>query len=150
MFREAAAAVLVFCLAPRAFGAPAGAAGDRAADLAAITEGETTWGQAYVTGNVQAADRLLAPDFIGVDPGGHRYDKPSALRAIAATPHASADRVSALSVRFYGDTAIAQANETNIGPALEKKHTELVFTDTWVKIDGRWQIVAAEDLVRVP
>ena len=48
-------------------------------------------------------------------------------------------------VRFYGDTAVAQGNET-----WHKKSGEtgrFVWTDTWLKRNGRWQIVAAEDLI---
>ena len=39
------------------------------------------------------------------------------------------NRLNDVKVRFYGDTAIAQGSET------------------WKKRNGRWQIVAAEDLI---
>lgn len=122
-------------------------AAERARDLAEIVAGEHAWGHAFVTGDAAAAGKLLAQDFIGIDPRGQRYDKAAALRDIATPPHLTADTVGPVAVRFYGNTAIAQANETNIGPAPGRKRTELAFTDTWVKIGERWQIVAAEDLV---
>jgi hypothetical protein len=48
-------------------------------------------------------------------------------------------------VRFYGDTAIAQGDET-----WERRSSErgrFVWIDTWLRRNGLWQIVAAEDLI---
>jgi aminopeptidase C len=48
-------------------------------------------------------------------------------------------------VRFYADAAIAQGNES------WRRHNgergRFVWTDTWIRRNGRWQIVAAEDLI---
>lgn len=115
-------------------------------DLQTIIDGERAWGQAFVTGNAAEVDRLLADDFVGVDTHGKRYDKSSVLNDVREGPQMTADEVTNIIVRFYGDTAIAQADEHEIGPAPEKKHLERVFTDTWVKLNGQWRIVAAEDL----
>lgn len=133
-----------------AFFAPAAHAGDgggiRAADERAIVNGERAWGQAYVTGDVGSVRRLLADDFLGVNPKGTTYDKASVLRDVRDGPHGTSDEVGPVTVRFYGDTAIAQAREREVGPAPERKAAERVFTDTWVKLRGEWRIVAAEDL----
>ena len=48
-------------------------------------------------------------------------------------------------VRFYGDTAIAQGSET--WEKRDGKRGRFVWTDTWIRRYGRWQIVAAEDLI---
>jgi hypothetical protein len=48
-------------------------------------------------------------------------------------------------VRFYGNTAVAQGSET-----WEKRNGErgrFVWTDTWIRRNGTWQILAAEDLI---
>jgi aminopeptidase C len=47
-------------------------------------------------------------------------------------------------IRFYGDTAIAQGNESWQRRTGERGR--FVWTDTWLRRNGRWQIVAAEDL----
>lgn len=119
---------------------------DRAADERAIVDGERAWGQAYDTGNVAAVERLLADGFRGVDPSGTIYDKASVIREVRDGPHGTSDEVGPVDVRFYGDTAIAQAREHTVGPPPERKPSETAFTDTWVRTLGRWQIVAAEDL----
>lgn len=119
---------------------------DRAADERAINTGERAWGHAYVTGDVAAVGRLLAENFRGVDPHGTFYDKLQVVKDVQAVPHGTSDEVGMVEVRFYGDTAIAQAHEFEVGPAPERKAGEHVFTDTWVKIGGHWRIVAAEDV----
>ena len=125
--------------------APRGPSG-RASDERIIAAGERAWGQAYVKGDVTAVERLLADDFLGVHSSGLSYDKADALKDVREGPHGTADDVGPLTVRFYGDTAIAQAREHEVGPAPEYKPAERVFTDTWVKLGGRWRIVSAEDL----
>jgi len=47
-------------------------------------------------------------------------------------------------IRFYGDAAIAQGNESWQRQTGERGR--FVWTDTWIRRHGRWQIVAAEDL----
>lgn len=118
----------------------------RQTDEAAIVAGEHAWGQAYVHGVVAAVRDLVDDDFRGVDTHGNVYDKAAILADVAALPHASADSVDAVTVRFFGDTAVAQAREHEMGPPPELHPAERVFTDVWVKRAGRWRIVAAEDL----
>jgi ketosteroid isomerase-like protein len=118
----------------------------RAADKRLIVEGERAWGHAYVLGDVAAVNRLLDDHFVGIDPQGASYDKATVIHQVKDGPHATSDEVGAVSVRFYGDTAIAQAHEHEVGPAPERKASEHVFTDTWRKIGGHWRIIAAEDV----
>lgn len=116
------------------------------ADLQTINDGERAWGQAYVHGDAATIDRLLAADFIGVDTHGKRYDKASAMTEVRNGPNLTSDVVANLVVRFHGDTAVAQGDEHEVGPVPDKKTYERVFTDTWVRLNGKWRIVAAEDL----
>ena len=118
----------------------------READERIIAEGERAWGQAYVTGDLATVRHLLADDFLGVDPRGRIYNKAAVLSDVREEPHSLLDEVGPVTVRFYGDTAIAQAHERQVGPAPERDPTRTVFTDTWVKLGGQWRIVAAEDL----
>jgi len=68
---------------------------------------------------------------------------------IADTRNAPKDfvsnRLNDVKVRFYGNTAIAQGSET-----WERRSGErgrVVWTDTSLRRHGRWQIIAAEDLI---
>ncbi len=50
-------------------------------------------------------------------------------------------------VRFFGNTAVAQGYETWERRSGQPRRGRFVWTDTWVKRNGQWQIVAAEDLI---
>ena len=91
-------------------------------------------------------ERILADDFLGVDPKGTLYDKAKMIADTRNAPQCFvSNRVNEVKVRFYGDTAIAQGDES-----WERRTGErgrFAWTDTWIRRNGRWQIVAAEDLI---
>ena len=111
-----------------------------------ILESERQWAESVATGDTSAIDRILADDFIGVDPQGHLYNKQRMIDETRNAPkYFVSNRLNDVKVRFYGKTAIAQGSET------WEKHSgergRFVWTDTWLRRNGRWQIVAAEDLI---
>jgi len=84
--------------------------------------------------------------FIGDDPKGRLYTKQQMIGDTRNAPkHFVSNRLNDVKVRFYGKTAVAQGSET------WEKHSgergRFVWTDTWLQRNGRWQIVAAEDLI---
>ena len=111
-----------------------------------IVESERQWAESVATGDTSAIDRILADDFIGVDPQGHLYNKQRMIDETRNAPkYFVSNRLNDVKVRFYGNTAVAQGSET-----WEKRSSErgrFVWTDTWLQRKGRWQIVAAEDLI---
>jgi ketosteroid isomerase-like protein len=119
---------------------------DRRADERAIVQGEHAWGRAFVTGDTAAVDRLLADDFVGVDPDGAVYDKARMLRSVRVGPNIASDQVGAVKVRFFDNTAVAQGSEHEVGPAPQSRAADRVWTDVWVRRGGWWRIEAAEDL----
>jgi len=82
------------------------------------------------SGDTSSEERILADDFIGIDPDGTAVDK---AKAISETRLGAKDYVSNhlrdVKIRFYGDTAVAQGSES------------------WIRHIGKWQIVAPEDLI---
>ena len=111
-----------------------------------ILESERQWAESVATGDTSAIDRILGDDFIGVDPQGHLYDKQRMIDETRNAPkYFVSNRLNDVKVRFYGNTAVAQGSET-----WEKRSSDrgrFVWTDTWLQRNGRWQIVAAEDLI---
>ena len=111
-------------------------------------EGERQWAESVTSGDTSIVERILAEDFVGVDPEGGFYDK---AKMISMTPDGPKDFVSnhanAVGVRFYGNTAVAQGDETWERRHAEPRRGRFVWTDTWVKRNGKWQIVAAEDVI---
>ena len=89
---------------------------------------------------------VFADDFQGTSPGGERYGKKDAMAT--RNPPATDCRLGDITVHFFGDaTAVVYGSEssvrTNTKGQAEKRC--LVWTDTWLKRSGRWQIVAAQD-----
>jgi len=111
-----------------------------------ILDSERQWAESVATGDASAIERILADDFIGVDPKGRLYAKQEMIDETRNAPkYFVSNRLNDVKVRFYGNTAIAQGSET-----WEKRSGErgrFVWTDTWLQRNGRWQIVAAEDLI---
>lgn len=92
---------------------------------------------------------VIADDFQGTATDGHRYDK---AEAIATDPKAVARdcQLGEVKVRFFGDSiAIAYGAESRIRKGADGKEARRcqVWTDTWLKRAGKWQIVAAQDTI---
>ena len=92
---------------------------------------------------------VIADDFQGTSPSGRRYGKDEAITT--DTKSLSRDcQLGEVKVRFFGDSiAIAYGAESWIDKANDGKDTKRcqVWTDTWLKREGKWQIVAAQDTI---
>ena len=120
--------------------------GDRARDRAYIRQSESDWAESVVTNDVSVLERILADDFVGVEVDGSHYSKAEAIKIYRTQPSEFVfNHLIEVEIRFYGDTAVAQGSE-----GWKKKDGtpgKYVWTDTWIKRAGKWQAVAAEDLV---
>jgi hypothetical protein len=88
----------------------------------------------------------LAADFLGIEVDGSHYDKAWEIKAFQSEAATfSSMKMKDMKIRFTGDIAIAQGHLS-----FKKKNGDgsggIAFTDTWVLIGGRWQVIAAEDL----
>jgi ketosteroid isomerase-like protein len=121
--------------------------GDHAQDERYIIDSERQWAASLVSGDASVVERVLADDYLGVTPQGTLSDKAAEISA-AKTEHDNyvSNQAGEVKVRFYGDTAIAQGSEVWELKSGEPRRGRYVWTDTWVRRDGKWQIVAAEDL----
>ena len=113
-----------------------------------IKESENQWAESVANGDASVVERILADDFLGVDPDGNLYDK---AKMVADTREAPKEFISNhlndVKVRFFGDTAVAQGNESWVRRAVTPLNGRFVWTDTWLRRNGKWQIVASEDLI---
>jgi ketosteroid isomerase-like protein len=111
-----------------------------------IRESEEAWAQSNVTRDTTLLKQFIADDFIGISPSsGERYTKKELLEYAAnATEHVSS-HVDEMTVRFYGSTAVAQGSESFV--LKDGRRGRYVWTDTWLRRRGKWQIVAAEDIL---
>jgi hypothetical protein len=106
---------------------------------------ERRWAESACDGN-DVVQTLLSEDFQGTSPSGKRYSKPTTKEK----PSARDCKLGEVKIRFFGDNlAIAYGSESRVKKSEDGKESPetLIWTDTWLKRNGRWQIIAAEDLV---
>ncbi|MBV8495706.1 MAG: nuclear transport factor 2 family protein, partial [Gammaproteobacteria bacterium] len=88
--------------------------------------------------------------FQGTSPEGKRYAPSEELAHSADSSETSRDcRLIDARVRFFGDKlAIVYGSESAVRKANDgtEKPRCLIWTDTWLKRDGKWQIIAAQDM----
>ena len=109
---------------------------------------ERRWAESACDGN-DVVQTLVADDFQGTTPTGKRYSKPTEREK----PSARDCKLGEVKIRFVGDKlAIAYGSESRVKTSKDGKDKveTLVWTDTWLERDGRWQIIAAEDLIPAP
>jgi ketosteroid isomerase-like protein len=129
-----------------AAGAPAASNTDRARDRAYIRQAESDWAESVATRDASVPERILSEDFVGVDVDGAHYSKADAIKEYRSRPsNYTSNHLNQVEIRFYGDTAVAQGDES--WQKKDGSSGRYVWTDTWVRREGTWRIVAAEDLV---
>lgn len=112
-----------------------------------IKESERQWAESVASGDSSVIERILADDFVGVDSDGGFYGKAKMVKNTASAPkYFLSNHLNEVKVRFYGDAAVAQGSESWVRRSGTPMHGRFVWTDTWIKRNGKWQIVAAEDL----
>ncbi|PKV10692.1 nuclear transport factor 2 family protein [Xanthomonas prunicola] len=101
------------------------------------------WAESVVTGDRSKRRIYFAEDFIGTDTKGRRYDKSQVTRETGPAKQIISNTLDEVSVRFFGDTAIAHGSET--WTRKDGSTGRYVWTDIWVKRSGQWQIITAQD-----
>ena len=77
-----------------------------------IRESERQWAESVANGDASVVERILADDFLGVDPDGSFYEKAKMVADTREAPKEFiSNRLNDVNVRFFGDTAVAQGNE---------------------------------------
>jgi ketosteroid isomerase-like protein len=113
-----------------------------------IKESERLWAESVANGDATVGERILAEDFVGVDPDGSFYGKAKDAANTRESPKEFiSNHLNEVKVRFYGEMAVAQGTESWVRRTGSPLRGRFVWTDTWVRRNGRWQIVASEDLI---
>jgi hypothetical protein len=119
--------------------------GDKTAQY--MIDMERNWAEG-VCGNNGVVAGLLAEDFQGTSTKGDRYTKADELRDEKGPHVAHGCGLDEVRVRYFGENlAIVYGREHAIGkdPARPKARICQAWTDTWLKRNGKWQIIAAQD-----
>jgi hypothetical protein len=112
-----------------------------------IIDMERKWAEGVCVNN-GVVSHLLAEDFQGTNTRGLRFTKADELRDEQA-PHIAHDcGLDETRVRFFGGSvALVYGSEHAVGKDKDQPNARVcqVWTDTWLKRGGRWQIVASQD-----
>ncbi len=138
-------AVMCFLLPARAQQGHWASAGDK--DAKYIVDMERKWAEGVCVDNGVVAS-LLADDFQGTSVKGERFTKADELKDEKSARSARDCGLDEAKVRFFGDRiAVVYGREHAFGKDKLQPNTKVcqVWTDTWLKRGGTWQIIASQD-----
>lgn len=110
---------------------------------------EEVYSQSFVTGDTKVAARLVADDFVGFEPDGKTSDKAGILADVLSEPRPKSLKITALTVRLHGDTAIALGTEEDTMPgtaALAHRR----WLDTWRNTPQGWRLISSGEIIPQP
>lgn len=114
-------------------------------DVTAIKELEDRWSRAFLEKDVNFLDQIIAPEFeVHVWLGGrYRFTARDRWMEGARTWDFIEHPSEVLHVRVYGDTAVATVKGKLVANLNGRplRNNEWVVTDTWLRRNGRWQVV---------
>lgn len=116
-------------------------------DAKAMIEAERKWAVLECEPSNVVAE-ALADDFVGTAPSGPLYDKKEALSEDRSEKARDCKLLSARVRYFTHDVAIIYGKETSTRTAKNGKDYQrtLIWTDTWLRRNGKWQIIAVQDM----
>ena len=142
-----AAAIFIGCFAFPALGQSSRWGSADEPTVKFMTEMEAKWASSNCSPQPDLGS-VIADDYQGTSTSGKRYGRAD---AIASDPKSfSRDcRLGEVKVRFFGDAiAVAYGEESRVQKSKEGEAKRCqVWTDTWLKRAGKWQIVAAQDTI---
>jgi hypothetical protein len=107
---------------------------------------EREWIQSYVANDAGPLQHIVADDFLGTEPDGKRVTKADLIAEMKGPGEVASDRLNEddVTIRFYGATAVVNASES--WKLKDGKSGRYIWTDVFVKRNGKWQVVASQDL----
>src|SRR5215467_6997145 len=112
-----------------------------------MTDMERKWAEGVCVDNGVVAG-LLADDFQGTATNGARFTKADELKDEKGTRIAHDCGLDEAKVHFFGDSlAVVYGREHAIGKDKSQPNARVcqIWTDTWLKRDDKWQIIASQD-----
>jgi ketosteroid isomerase-like protein len=106
---------------------------------------ENKWNAAYKRGDVATMESLLADDFIITAEDGSTFSKSGYIAHNGASAlRVEITEMSGLNVRMHGNAAVVTGayHEKGISKGKPYEYRDR-FTDVWMNINGRWQVIAS-------
>jgi ketosteroid isomerase-like protein len=107
---------------------------------------EDAWAQAVVRRDAKALGRLIAPSWVYSDESGLMDRKAGIAAFVSGTDTVTEASNADMRANVYGNAAVVTGilRMKGRGPKgpFDRRYR---YTDTWVRMDGRWQAVASQD-----
>jgi len=106
---------------------------------------ELNWGHAVVKDRAASVDKYEADDCVSTDPSGRVTDKDQDRKDLSSDDlKFESIEPSDMKVHSFGNAAVVNGTTTVKGTFKGQDISGVYrFTDTWVKRNGKWQVVAA-------
>ena len=105
---------------------------------------ERAWLNAEKNHDVAAFEKIVADDWIAINPDGKSQTKGERAAEIKAA-HTTSATMGDMKVRVFGDAAVVTGTDDEITMEDGKKSSDhYVWTDVFVKRNGKWLAVASQ------
>ena len=112
----------------------------------ALKDLERQWMEGFKNRDEAVLNRVLADDFIFTDDEGQTFNKAQYVEAATKTIKVESYSLDDLTTRVYGDTGVVVGRWTGKFTIDGKPSGgDFRFTDTFVKRQGRWRVIASQD-----
>ena len=117
-----------------------------------LTRIEREFGETLTRRDAAALDRLMADDFLAINPLGRELTKAQVLAEFASPDYEIESlRNEDIRVRVFGDAAVATARGVVKGRYKGQDASgQFRYTRVWIRRGGRWQAVAAQSTMLPP
>jgi uncharacterized protein (TIGR02246 family) len=107
---------------------------------------ERDWSQASLKKDIDALNRIMADDWVNIDFQGRTLTKTQTIASLkSGLPATQAAGLGEMKVRVFGDSAIVTGSDTGKSTSKGKEVIEkYLWTDVFVRRNGRWQAVASQ------
>jgi ketosteroid isomerase-like protein len=121
----------------------AGQGSDAAAQ--ALIDAENHWVDGLVRSDVTTLEAIFADTYVDTDEHSRRGDKQDVLSVLKSGDlRLDSIKLSDLQVHVYGDAAVVIGSAAQAGTFLGRPvAAKIIFTDTFVKQNGKWKAVAS-------
>jgi Domain of unknown function (DUF4440) len=111
----------------------------------ALVNLENQWVSALVKSDTAALETIFADTYVDTDEHSHRSDKQGVLSVLkSGALKVRSIRLSNMQVYLYGDAAVVTGSSSQAGNFQgQALAAAIVFTDTFVRHNGKWRAVAS-------
>jgi ketosteroid isomerase-like protein len=136
----------IFCLLPAIALLSFGQATPEVSVEQTLMQLERDWSQASLKKDIDTLNKIMADEWVNIDFQGKTVTKAQTIANLkTGLPATQAAGLGEMKVRVFGDSAIVTGSDTGKSGSKGKQVIEkYLWTDVFVRRNGRWQAVASQ------